>query len=65
MKTYLQPIVLWLVVIAGLVLALLCNGVLEKLATAACAVPLLVVAMRFRAPAQIIQGQNGAGAGHD
>ncbi len=48
MKTYAQPLALWLVVLAGLVIALLSNGVLEKLATAACALPLLVIALRLR-----------------
>ncbi len=48
MKTYAQPLLLWLVVLVGLVVALVSDGVLESLATAACALPLLVIALRLR-----------------
>ncbi len=54
MKTYAQPLALWLVVVAGLVIALVSDGVLEKLATAACGLPLLVIALRLRSSSQTV-----------
>ena len=54
MKTYVQPLALWLVVVVGLLVALVSDGVLERLATFACALPLVVIAWRLRGSSRTV-----------
>lgn len=52
MKTYAQPLALWVVAVAGLLLALVADGMLEQIATSACALPLVMITLCIRRSAR-------------